>query len=240
MDVLIRCVGMSSSVSAHSCFTADLRGRLDGIYGAFIGALSAIDPAAVRNCACYTSPTGTSIGAFRPLHTSITDIKEQALFQAFGFETLLNRQPGGIHASYVPSQKDVLRSQKLKTKAFRRLEDLATSASYRKANTKERSDVNLWMHNVMALGKRYPEVLGTDSVRRTDATEVAWAQQATLEKLYAHVVPVWVGDYCPLHAILEPANLWSGKARRVRLRRTLLLDSDKPKQTATSLGITLT
>lgn len=84
-QVFVRYVGTSSTVSAFSRFTADLKGRTDGVYAAFIETLLEIDPAAIENCACFSFPSGltaafrTPDGSLHPMDSTTTDIKEQAL-----------------------------------------------------------------------------------------------------------------------------------------------------------------
>ena len=50
--------------------------------------------------------------------------------------------------------------------------------------------------------------LGTDTLPHNDEMEVTWAQQATPSTLYGLVVLGFIGDYCPLAAMYNPATFW--------------------------------
>lgn len=150
-EVYVRYVRTSISVLACARFAADLKGRTDGDHAFFIVTLSVIDPAAIENCSCYTFPGGTSnsfrtsTGVLRPLDSTHTDIKEQALIQLFGFETILNPQPGGIYSSYVPKDDDQPLFQQLGTNAFGKLAVVTQSSAFRKASNAECLQINHWM-----------------------------------------------------------------------------------------------
>ncbi|USW59350.1 hypothetical protein Slin15195_G126690 [Septoria linicola] len=150
-EVYVRYVGTFTPVSACARFVANLKGRTDGIYAFLIATLSKIGPAAIEYCSYYTFPGGTSnsfrtsTGVLRPLDSTHTNIKEQALIELFDFETLLDRQPGGIYSSYVPKADDQPLFRQLGTNAFGKLTAVTQSPAFRKASNAERLQINCWM-----------------------------------------------------------------------------------------------
>ncbi|USW55082.1 hypothetical protein Slin15195_G084010 [Septoria linicola] len=245
VTVYLRYIGMSSKVSPWQRHATDLVQRTNEVYGIFMQILAEIDTMAVTACSVYSFPSAATKalrapdGSLLPVDTSMIDIKESSLIALFGKPTLLNRQPGGYHTSYEPEDKDLVLFHNLHTSGFKGLEQLVDSAravdyvgsDYQPIQDSTRSIVNRWMRDVCQFGRGHDVELGTDAIPVTDEMEVTWAKQATPATVHGHVLLLFIGDYCPLEAILNPANFWDQPARAVMylkntLSRYLALEKD--------------
>ncbi|KAF7186044.1 hypothetical protein HII31_12623 [Pseudocercospora fuligena] len=231
-SVFIRYVGMSSSVSAFHRFADDLVKRQDGVYGQFYKTLMQLNPSAVADSTrVYTFPVAATrpfrnpaTGALHLQDSSEIDIKESALIALFGKDTLLNRQHGGFHRSYLPSDEDMALFQKLGTKVFSLLEEMVDGSEDGFASPGEgaRTIVNGWMARVAQFGRDHPDELGTGAIPVSDSMELEWAKQAYPPTIKGGVLIVFVGDYCPVEAMLKPDKFWKQPLRAVQYLRDTL------------------
>ncbi|KAI5360479.1 hypothetical protein Slin14017_G086540 [Septoria linicola] len=219
VTVYLRYIGMSSKVSPWQRHATDLVQRTNGVYGIFMHILAEIDTMAVTACSVYSFPSAAT-KALRAPDGSLLP-------------------PGGYHTSYEPEDKDLVLFHNLHTSGFKGLEQLVDSAravdyvgsDYQPIQDSTRSIVNRWMRDVCQFGRRHDVELGTDAIPVTDEMEVTWAKQATPATVHGHVLLLVIGDYCPLEAILNPANFWDQPARAVMylkntLSRYLALETD--------------
>ncbi|GAB1737900.1 hypothetical protein NU219Hw_g2372t1 [Hortaea werneckii] len=227
-EVYVRYVGMTARGSAWGRYADDLARREGGIYGAWIEALGNKCPHVLTECRVYSFPQKSTMafrgdaGQILPLFTSHVDLREQCLIALFGRSTLLNRQAGGWHSSYQPSDADHTQFVKLQTDAFSTMKQLIESENYSQPSDDMQNDVSSWVNQVVELGRAHPEELGTDSIPVTDDLETIWIQQAMPATIYGYSIINIVGDYVPLATMSDPTSFWYSPLRGPRwLKETL-------------------
>lgn len=225
-EIYIRYVGMSQRVSGYERFADDLVHRRGGIMGAFLTAIGSECAEVLKKCAVYEFvsaelrpyiPNDQHDGAWRA-----ADLREQALIALMGRQSLLNRQSGGGHVSYDPSSEDKQLFKSLKTDATMRLNQLIEAGDYSLPGDAMRREAVQHIARIKALGEEFSDELGTSAVPVTAAMVDAWTKQAMAGAVYGNVLALFVGDYCPLTAMVNPAPYWEQSSRSVRFVRDML------------------
>jgi hypothetical protein len=220
-NIFIRYVGMSQAMSAYARFAADLQSRNDGFYGTFMDALGKTAPHVITECKVWTVPSAATSairlpdGRLMPLVVEETDGRERALIELVGRSTLINQRTGGKFNSYQPSDKDTALFQKLQTSVFAKLERMRGDGQLQAPGPDTLAHVTGYALEVMKLGRKYPQELGTDKIKPNDMMEIAWAKQSTYASCYGgKVLFLLVGDYLPMSAMYNPAPYWEQKNAR--------------------------
>ncbi|KAI7161419.1 hypothetical protein KC349_g2859 [Hortaea werneckii] len=227
-EVYVRYVGMTTRLSAWGRYADDLARREGGIYGAWIEALGSRCPHVLTECRVYSFPQ-KSTRAFRgkagqilPLFERHVDLREQCLIALFGRSTLLNRQAGGWHSSYQPSDADHSQFLKLQTDAFSTMKQLTQGENYSQPSGQMQHEICYWVNRTVELSRAHPKELGTDKIPVTDGMETAWIQQAMPATILGYSIITIVGDYFPVAAMSDPTSFWHSPLRGPRWLKEVL------------------
>ncbi|KAJ3172133.1 hypothetical protein HDU88_006947 [Geranomyces variabilis] len=150
----------------------------------------------------------------------IRDNRERALISFFGLPTLLNRQPGGFFASYVPSLTDQGLFESLGTTlfaAFRMAASGVTTTTTDSIQLQQR-----WGTQLKDWVLAHPTVLGTFAAHFESHFDAVILPQSLVTRINGHVIAVLVGKDVTIEDYFGNKRFLQGTSRAGHLTTNFL------------------
>ncbi|KAJ3189252.1 hypothetical protein HDU85_002879 [Gaertneriomyces sp. JEL0708] len=202
----IRYVGKCDApTTPYERFKADMKQRESGLLNDFLTALQQACPASYASGRTYEFARGR----LPPYATDkIKDDRKQTIIAFFGLDSLLNRQPGGKFASYVPDTEDRQLFQKLGTRFFHHFNMHAVPCSYGMKAFKSN-----WTSRIEEIIMENPVETGASLNILTPKTLEMIAAQATPHLVNGHVILVAIGKDITREDFFGGRTFLSGSSR---------------------------
>ncbi|KAI8587304.1 hypothetical protein BDZ88DRAFT_247296 [Geranomyces variabilis] len=150
----------------------------------------------------------------------IRDNRERALISFFGLPTLLNRQPGGFFASYVPSLTDQGLLESLGTTLFA---TFRTAASGVATTTTDSTQLEQrWGTQLKDWVLAHPTVLGTFAAHFESRFDAVTLPQSLVTRINGHVIAVLVGKDVTIEEYFANKRFLQGTSRAGHLTTNFL------------------
>ncbi|KAI7853507.1 hypothetical protein BDC45DRAFT_569892 [Circinella umbellata] len=194
-----RCTGPTTPVDRH---LEDIA-RAGGVLGYFLQALRQVDVIAFNqatlfelNAAHYQAGTATA----RDI-----DLREQIIINFLGLDNLMNQQPGGSHASYMPRRPIFIRHQQLYPTTF--FQDFFTHSNLTDNEPWIIESMGHWVHELSMQARFNREATDTINNPMSHDYIEAIANQATPQRLINdRVVSIIIGKDVTLNAFNNPSR----------------------------------
>ncbi|KAI9017006.1 hypothetical protein BC832DRAFT_617647 [Gaertneriomyces semiglobifer] len=212
----IRYVGMCDApTTPYERFMVDMKQRENGLLNDFLTALQQVCPDSYASGKTYEFVRGR-VPAFAS--DKIKDDRERIIIAFFGLDSLLNRQPGGKFASYVPDIGDCTLFQKLGTRFFQHFGMHAVPCS----NGMKASLKSEWIPRIEEITMENPIETGVSLNMLTPKTLEMIAAQATPRLVNGHVILVVIGKDITREDFLGARTFLSGLSRAGHLTADFL------------------
>ncbi|KAJ3182576.1 hypothetical protein HDU85_002675 [Gaertneriomyces sp. JEL0708] len=144
------------------------------------------------------------------------DNRERAIIAFFNLDKLLNQQPGGVYASYVPLQNDAALFQRLGTRLWRNFYN--TAAPSRLAPTLQ----DQWIKLIDEITSEHPVETRTATHPMNEALLEMLLEQGTPRLINGHCLSVMIGKDITKEDYLGLNTFLSGKSRAGHIVRDFL------------------
>ncbi|KND03938.1 uncharacterized protein SPPG_01388 [Spizellomyces punctatus DAOM BR117] len=193
---------------------ADMRQRDSGLLCHFTTILERQFPDTYASGRTFEFPRAT-LDVF--VSDQIRDDRERILIAFFGRESLLNQQPGGFYASYVPDITDHTLFETLKTQFWYRFQRASAACTESiKAGLRD------WITEITGITEAYPVETCTSQHAMTDALLSTIRSQATPRTVNGHTIMALIGKDVTREDYLSGSSFLSGSSRAGYLTRDFL------------------